>query len=1099
MMRTFVWAVLLGSLFAGSMFAQSTNGLLTGVVTDSTGAFVPEAKIEAVNRGTGFTRTIKSDASGAYSLPQLPIGIYRVSATKDGFGTTVQDTVQIEVNQSVTLNFHLQVGSASQTVDVSTAPPQLNTTSATLSDVVEHQETVDLPLNGREFTQLALLTPGASPQQDSQQAAFTVALGSGGVSPSVNGQRGEQNNYTMDGVMNNSLFFNVYAIAPPPDAIQEFNVQSHITDAQFAVSSGANINLATRTGTNRFHGDAWEFLRNDALDAQTYPAMQRLPYRQNQYGVYFGGPVLVPHTPVGKQNTFFSFYWEGYRSAQTQSVLTSTITTDMVNGNFAAIEGTTPIGTDDLGRPEFANEIYDPTNSRPDPINPSATIRDPFPGNMIPMGTRNAASLALLTRYYPAENQNVPEGTLPNYQFGGVTSIKSDTFGFRLDHTFSNSDSGFIRLNRSNQNRLTPETLPTYSNQLGNYAQEAAAGYTHLFNASTILNFRYGYTYSYVRIQDQPAGEAFDDSINYTQADPPHAGIAMGPDITITDGYTGINQNAIPIGPQEGMDYHLDLVKTVGRHTVSGGVVYYHVRFYDDGFQVENDFTHNATSVDGSAGSTGFGPASFLLGAMHNYSPRLGNTAADQTVNWYGVYAQDLWQLTPKLAITAGIRWDYVAPPNYHKIVSSLDDLTGEFIVTAPVLPYFTKATGTPGFFQPRYNGWEPRFGITYSATSKSVIHAAFAILDDHNNTLVQENQGIRQSWPTGFGETLADLDIAKPTYYLNTLPSEQSLVNNPAPSGGYGADPNAKIPYSMEYNLGVQEQLPWNMVGKLDYVGSVSRNQYLAPLGNTALYPGSSPISARQPFPQYGGPNNFEENKGPASYNSLQALLKKTFSSGLFFQAAYTFSKSLDWVSDPYGTLPENFYNLHAEWGPSDFNHKQMFVFTGLYQLPFGRGKAYLGKPNGITQALAGGWSIGSIVSLYSGLPFDVLANGDPANVGGGGQRADRNGDDPYSHAAPHQWLNVAAFAQPAQYTYGNEGRNDLVGPAYKDLDFNASKDFPLFREVKLQFRAELFNAFNHTNLGLPDRTVEDSNFGTITTTNGPGREVQFALKLQF
>ncbi len=1096
MKKSLICSILFICLFASGAFAQSTNGLLTGVVTDNTGALLTDAKVEAINLETGFSRTITTDASGAYTLQQLPLGLYRVTVSKSGFGTTVQDKVQIEVNQSVTLDVHLQVGAVSQTVQVNTAPPQLNTTSSTLGDVIGHEETVELPLNGREFTQLTLLTPGASPQQDSQQANFTVALGGGGVSPSVNGQRGEQNNFTMDGVLNNSLFLNVWAIAPPPDAIQEFNVQSHITDAQFAISSGANINLATRAGSNRFHGDLWEFLRNDALDAQTYPDTMRVPYRQNQYGIYFGGPVIVPHVRSGKENTFFSLYWEGYRSTQTQTVENNTLTTAMDGGDFSSELGTTPIGMDDLGRPEYANEIYDPTTSRADPINPSATIRDPFPGNKIPQGSLNPASLAIIQRYYPAPNLT---GGSTNLGFNGVTSIKSDIFGFRLDHTFSESDTGFVRLSRSNQNRLTPETLPTYSDQLGNYAQEAALGYTHLFNTSTILNFRYGYTYGIVRIQDQPAGLPFDDTINFAEADPPHAGIALGPDITITNGYDGVSQFAIPLGPQEGMDYHLDLSKVAGNHSVSAGAMYYHVRFYDDGFDVENDFTQNATSVDGSAGPTGFGPASFVLGAMHNYSPRIGNTAADQTVNWYGWYAEDLWQVTKKLSLTAGIRWDYVAPPNYHKIVSSLDDLTGQFIVTSPVLPYFPKATTSSGFFKPQHNGWEPRFGATYAATDTTILHAAFAILDDHNNTLVQENQGIRQSWPTGFGETLTGLDIGTPTYYLNTLPSETSLVNNPAPSGGYGADPNAKIPYSMEYNIGFQQQLAAKLVGKLDYVGSLGRNQYLSPLGNTALYPGPGPVSARQPFPQYGGPNNFEENKGPASYNALQAQLRESLSSGLFFLASYTYSKSLDWVSDPYGALPANFYNLSAEWGPSDFNHTHMFVFSGVYQLPVGHGKQFLSNSNAITQNLAGGWSVGSIVSLYSGLPFDVLASGDVANVGGGGQRAERSSGDPYSHAAAHQWLNTAEFAQPAAYTYGNEGRNDLTGPAYKNLDFNAAKQFPLFREANLEFRAELFNAFNHTNLGVPDHTVGDSSFGIINAAAGPGREVQFALKVQF
>ena len=1099
MKNSFLWAILFGWLFVGNVFAQSTNGVLTGVVADSNGAVLVDAQIDAVNLGTGFTRTTKSDAGGEYILAQIPLGIYRVSAVKDGFEKTIRENVQIEVNQSVTLNFSLQVGSTSQTVQVSSAPPQLNTTSSTLGEVIGHQETVDLPLNGREFTQLTLLTPGAAPQETSQQSAFTIQLGAGGISPSVNGQRGEQNNFTMDGVLNNEIFLNVWAVAPPPDAIQEFNVQSHITDAQFAISSGANINLATRAGTRQFHGDVWEFFRNDVLDAQTYPDTARLPYRQNQYGFYFGGPVLLPHAHINKENTFFSGYWEGYRSVLTQTVLTSTLTPSMVAGDFSAELGTTPIGTDSLGRPEYANEIYDPLTSRPDPLNPGATLRDPFPNNVIPSDRLNSASQAIVKRYYPAPNLGVAEGVLPNYQFGAPTTIKSDNFGFRLDHTFSESDTGFLRLSRSNQNRDTPETLPTYSNQLGHYAQEAAVGYTHLITPTTILNFRYGYTYGKVNIGDAPAGQAFIDSINFSQADPPHAGIALGPDITISNGYSGVSQFAIPLGPQETMDYHLDLSKVAGNHTVSGGAMYYHVRFYDDGFDVENDFTQNATSITGAAGPTGFGPASFMLGTMHNYSPRIGNTAADQTVNWYGWYAQDQWQATKKLSLTAGIRWDYVAPPNFHKIVSSLDVLTGQFIVTGAVPPYFPTATGSKGFFNPQYNGWEPRFGFTYQARENTVIHAAFAMLDDHNNTLVQENQGIRQSWPTGFGETLTDLDIGQPTYFLNALPSESSLVLNPAPSGGYGANPNNKIPYSMEYNLGVQQQLAANLVMKMDYVGSVSRHQQLSPLANTALYPGPGPVSARQPYPQYGGPNNFEYNDGPASYNALQAQLRKSFSSGLFFMASYTYSKSLDWVSDPYGALPANFYDLQAEWGPSDYNHTHMFVFSSIYQLPFGRGKSFLSSPNAITQTLAGGWSIGSIISLYSGLPFDVLANGDIANVGGGGQRAERLAGTPYNHSAAHQWLNPAAFALPALYTYGNEGRNDLTGPAYKNLDLNASKDFALYREAKLQFRAEMFNVFNHTNLGIPDHTVGDSSFGVINTAAGTGREVQFGLKVQF
>ncbi|MGC2160303.1 MAG: carboxypeptidase-like regulatory domain-containing protein, partial [Silvibacterium sp.] len=366
MMKRVVLLVLMGCFFAVSAPAQTTNGLITGVVTDPTEAVVPDAQIAITNQGTGIKRTTVSGPDGHYIVPQLAPGVYDITVTKTGFSQQNQASVQLEVNQSLTLDFKLGLASTAQTVQVTGIPPMLNTTSATLSNVVNHEETVDLPLNGREFTQLALLSPGASPVENGQQSAFVVALGAGGISPSINGQRGEQNNFTMDGILNNQIYTNTWVIAPPPDAIQEFNVQAHITDAQFAISSGANINVVTRSGTNTFHGALWEFLRNDALDAQTYPDTSRLPYRQNQYGLYFGGPVMLPKLINGKNNTWFSLYWEGFRSTQSSSYLASVLTPDMISGNFSSVLGS-QVGTDSLGRPEYANEIYDPLTSTPDP------------------------------------------------------------------------------------------------------------------------------------------------------------------------------------------------------------------------------------------------------------------------------------------------------------------------------------------------------------------------------------------------------------------------------------------------------------------------------------------------------------------------------------------------------------------------------------------------------------------------------------------------------------------------------------------------------------------------------------------------------------
>jgi hypothetical protein len=1084
--------------------AQTTNGLITGSITDSSSAAVPKTQITVTNEGTGMVRTTTSNESGIYIVPQLSPGIYDLSITRQGFANQERRGVQLEVNQSVTLDFKLGVASAAQTVEVTGAAPALNTTSPTLTDVVGHDETVDLPLDGREFTQLTLLTPGAAPRTTSQQSSFTVALGAGGISPSVNGQRGEQNNFTMDGVLNNAIYTNTWAIAPPPDALQEFAVQSHITDAQFAVSSGANINVVSRSGTNSFHGALWEFLRNDALDAQTFPNTFRLPYRQNQYGLYFGGPVLVPHLVNGRNNTWFSLYWEGFRSAQSNSVLSSTLTPAMVGGDFSALLGAR-VGTDSLGRPEYANEIYDPLTSRPDPKNPGVFLRDPFPGNVIPGGRLNPASLLIIQKYYPAPNLSVPEGTLPNYVFTGVNSTTSDVFGIRLDHQFSQSDSLFIRFNRSNQHVANPEQIASYSKDLSNYSQTAAAGITHLFSSSTILTLRYGYTYTNFDSTDQPSGAAFNQSIGITQAAPAKNGISLGPNLALSNGYNGVSQFAIPLGPIEGMDYHLDLSKVAGNHTLGVGAIYYHILGYDDGWGYSTNFAQNATSQNATSGPTGYGPASFLLGALDSYSPRLGDSAMSQTTNWWGLYGQDQWRASKNLVLTVGLRWDYVAPPNFHKAVSGLDVITGTFVVTQPVPPLFPSATGRKGYFVPQYDGWEPRFGITYQANKGIVLHGAFAILDDHNNNLVQLNQNLRATWPSSVIGNFDNLDLGIPTTYINALPSAVSLLPSAltTPYVGYGITQDNKIPYSMQFNAGLQQELTNSMVMKIDYVGSLSRHQYLNETANMALYPGPGPISARQPFAQYGGPFNYNWNEGTGNYNALQAELTKRLSSGLFFRASYTWSKSFDWQSDPYGNQAPNFYDLPAEYGPSEYSLKHMFVFSGVYQLPVGRGKNFWSSPNRYVQTLVGNWNLGTIITHDSGQPFSAMAGGDVANTGGPDQRAERIGPNPYATGhlslTGKQWLNPASFEVPASYTYGNESRDDLVGPGYTNVDLSAYKNFPLFESATLQFRGEFFNSLNHTNYSVPNTNLQSGGFGLITSAQAQGRQIQFAVKALF
>jgi hypothetical protein len=1078
-----------------SASAQTTNGLITGTITDPSGAVISDADIDVTNQGTNVTMSAKSDGAGSYIFPQLPPGLYDISIKKEGFATETQSGFQLGVNQSATLDFKLTVSSSVQTVKVSSALPSLNTTSATLQDVVQHEAIVDLPLNGREFTQLTLLSPGAAPVQNSQQNAFNIALGAGGISPSLNGQRGEENNFTMDGLLNNQIFMNTWTISPPPDALQEFNVQSHITDAQFAISSGANINIVTRPGTNDFHGSVWEFARNAAFDANSYFSTSRLPYNQHQYGVYFGGPVILPHFH-GKDNTWVSGYWEGFRAVQTLPQFANTFTAAEAAGDFSAFLGP-QVGTDSLGRPEYRNEIYDPATSRPDPNNPGAVLRDPFPGNIIPTGRLNSASLLILKKYYPAPNLAVAPTVFPNLEFPGTTTTASDTTGIRVDHHFSNNDSLFGRYNRSNVNKTSPNSTPGYLGELQNYAQVAAAGYTHLFGPSTLLSVRYGWSDMNLLVGNQNPGAAFIQAINYSL----NYQSLNGPSVSITNGLSGVTQYGFPLGPQKTSDYHADLSKVIGHHTLGVGGMYYHIWSFIGTTNSGVGFTQNATSQAATPGPTGYGPASFLLGLPDSLSGVTGKGSDTFTVDWFGGYVQDQWQASKNLTITAGLRYDLALPPLVNIVTSGLDFYTGTFIITEPFLPLFPKATGPRRFLHTQYNGFEPRFGIAYRASNRTVLRSAIAILDD-NNRIVQCYGGTwNLNWPTSGPLNLTLQNRGLPNLILNDLPPASSFIDPLVPVASQDVDPHSRIPYAIEYNLGVEQQLTNSVTAKLDYVGSVGRHLLMQENVNGAVTPGPGPLASRgQPYPQY-TVFTFDTNVGTASYNALQADLRKSVSAGLFFTASYTWSKSLDLDSDPYANGVQNFYDLSAEWGPSDFNIKNLFVFSGVYALPFGRDQRFLSTSHGITEALLGNWNIAGIVSLHSGEALECVAGADVANVGAGTQRCDEIGQ-PYSGAgfqktSTHR-LNPASFTT-IPYTFGTERRNDLIGPSYNDVDFSVLKNFPIFRErVKLETRADFFNVLNHPNFANPANAINSASFGTITSTSFP-REIQFAAKVTF
>ncbi len=1174
--------------------AQTVNGGFHGTISDSSGAILPEATVEVKNIGTNLVRQATTSDVGFFTITQLPPGHYTVTASKQGFQTARRADFELLVNQDAELNFTLQVGAVSTQVDVTAAAPALQTASATISQVIEAKQVVDLPLNGRQFTQMVLLTPGAAPKETGQQGAFTIPIGGGGLSPSVNGQRGQQNNFTLDGVLNNAIFTNIWAISPPPDAIQEFNVQSHITDAQFSISSGANINVVTKSGTNQFHGDVWEFIRNDKLDASNffdnYFNNTKPAFRQNQYGIALGGPLVIPHLYDGRaKKTYVSGYWEGFRSTEGFTETNNVPNAAELGGDFSglltttqAVDPTTGAAVfDPLGRPVMNGQIFNPYSTRQvaagkvDAVTgltarSSGLVRDPFANNLINVPL-NPQALAYLKAFYPLPNLNVAPNVFPNFATSSSQVIKNDQFGVKLDHTFGNNDNLYGNFYYTNPNETQPTSLLTGAGVQQNYARVVAIGYTHLFSPTLLGSFHYGYNYTNFGSTNTPGGEALLNATNQAGFEPVRDGIPIVPQINLSPRLGGTGQFAIPLGPIRSHQFSADIQKIHGSHTISVGAMLFHVHSFDDGWGSTVGFNQFATSATYGSGlnasSTGDGLASMLLNLPANLFGFVGSTYADDKTNWKAFYLQDKWQASKKLNISFGVRYDFVPPANYKNnqvsgwnpecpvppagtftgangLANTIQYENACFLIpvpfptpnppppATPVLPSWPIPNVRKTFFDPKYNGFQPRLGIAYAANEKTVIRAAFAWFDDHNNVLVQESQDPRIAWPFGAGISFGGLNSGIVNCQTPSLSASQACFSNlpPAsqflpptsytPAFAFGAATDLKIPYSMEYNLDVEREIAPNLTATLGYVGSQSRHLFIQPMYNAPLPQnmGPGPVAPRTPFPFF-GQFPWDTNSGVGSYNSLQAKLQKRFSQGLTFLASYTWSKCLSIQDEGQSGSIQNPYNWSADKGNCDFNIPQIFVFSYAYELPLGKGKHFGSSMSGVADQVLGGWQISGITTAESGAPFTITGNAtDVANISPSSETERGNvTGQPVLPSGFKQtvetWYNPAAFATPAPFTFGNVGRNTLRGPDGINFDFSLMKSFRITESKQVQFRAESFNIFNRANFAPPGGG-SSGGFATLggaagTQVNGTNfmhifsaaaaREIQFSLKLMW
>jgi len=1136
--------LVLAAFSCGRTWGQKDTGSIVGTVKDSTGASVVGAKVAVADVDRGLTFTTVTNDLGEYVAGPLRVGNYTVTVEQPGFKKAISVPVSLDVQQRIVVNVTMEVGQVSERVEVSGAAPLLETETSSLGQVIDNKRVVNLPLNGRNFAQLALLTAGVAPSEPGSRDE-------GGYGFSANGARSLQNNFLLDGVDNNSNLPDLlnetnYVIQPSVEALEEFKVQTNAYSAEFGRGNGAIINATIKSGTNGFHGSIYEFLRNEKLDAKNFfdPAGQPIsPYKQNQFGATFGGP-------IAKNRIFFFVDYEGLRIRQAQTLTSTVPTPEMRSGDFSAlIDYTKPTGTDCLGHTTYTGEIFNTRATGAGGLCGQAFQYDGTgkPLNIIPANMLDPLAVAI-TKLFPAPNAN---GLGFNFVSNPVRSESRNNFDIRVDQKFTDRDYAFFRFSYEDQPSVLPGPFFSTNGDGGgffsgvedNAYRSFAASWTHIFRPNLINEFRLGYNRVNSRRLQVNSEKTSAQLLGNTNGFPGVPNVSQNgglPQLVFTDG------SASTIGSPTFLPSHeiqnsyslLDNLTWVrGKHSWKFGTEIRTEEFTifqpaapRGTLSFGSIFTDNAASV----GTGGSGFASFLAGLADSGSiTNLHNIDYHRPV--YAFYAQDDWKVTPKLTLNLGLRYELFATiKERHNQQGTFDLSTGSLIVPKGVNVQLTptlagefplSATGTPGLINPDLNNFAPRFGLAYQVSEKLVVRTGYGIFYGGNEAGPWSNPSMGFNPPFFTIETLnttcggaaanpATIDCSIPglSVLANGFPAN-SLVDPNTPFL-FSINPHLVTPYMQQWHLTTQYQLPGKTVLEIGYAGSKGSKQYLFFNANQAAATTNSslPFAQRRLFPLIDAAISEIQSAGRSRYNSLQVRAEKRFSRGLTFLAAWTWAHSLDLASsaDLGAQNGGDFRNhLQPQWedANSDFDVRHRFVFSYLYELPVGRGKRFLGDAGGVLNQIAGGWQFGGITTVSTGNWFTIL---DATNFSNSDsqQRPDLVGNPHATPCVPGTFFNTCAFANPAVGSFGNVGRNTIQGPGYQVWDFSLFKNFHLTERMNLEFRSEFFNMFNHANLQFaksgPQNSISTTTFpspgvfGFLTAARDP-RQIQFALKLSF
>lgn len=1100
----------LAVLFVPSVLAQ-TAGEITGEVRDSSGAVITNATVIVTNVATGAERNASTNDAGLYTFPVLPPGVYDIKVSAPGFQAVSRRRVELQVQQTARLDFTLQVGQVTETVEVAGGAPLLTTEDATVGTVIENRRIVELPLNGRNALSLVLLSPNVTSGFGNSNVGSSGDRGTFS-SISIAGARPVFNRYTLDGLENTYVEGNTYGFLPSIDALQEFKIQSGVYPAEFGRAVG-QINVSTKAGGNEFHGTVFEFLRNSALDAKIYAFTQsrppKDPFRWNQYGFTLGGPVWIPRLFNGRNRLFFLSNFEGFRQRKQLRVISDVPSAAMRGGDFS----------------EISPRIYDPATR----VQQGGVITaQPFGGNVIP-ANRLADTSKRLLEFLPLPNQ--PGAALSlNYQLGKSSRIDRDQFNQRVDFVESTASTWFGRYSWGSEVSFSPGANLNGGQAISDPWQALLAN-TRTLSPRLVNEFRFGIS----RFTNNGFGELAGVRDVTSELNIP--GVSrLAPDgwglPTITysglSGFGGTPGGTIRYATT--FQWADNIYWVHGKHALRFGAEIRRERWNASSYtfgQGQFDFFGTATQNPAGPTGTGYAFAEYMLGYIGNSRAGVSQAFAQFRATDQAYYIDDVWKVRSNLTITAGLRYEY-SPPWYDKSQKWINGFIPYLDRTANVQdksrhPVLVRI-GNGDFYQgvnlrfnpaiqvardgrlgpvgvyPDHTNFAPRLGISWSPTSRWTVRtgAGFFYSQDTSAPVLDPARNL-----AGFRSEQASSDFPNLTWTAPFTGLGQSVqVNTPSVLAN---DPHRRTPYTIQYLFNVQRELLRDMVLEVGYLGSVTRRLQQFHNFNAPDPSPAGSVQSRAPWPEFG--RVFQVSGfGKANYNALSGKLQRRFSGGLTYLASYTWSKSID-TGSGIRTMPGDTLFLQDEWcqrcdrAVSGFNVGQRFVTSLLYEIPAGKGRRILNQ-GGVVNAIFGGWQVGTIITLQSGFPITILDGKDQSNSGHQFDRPDATGQAtalPRGSQDPQRFFNTGAYVLEAFGSYGNAGRNTLIGPGVINWDFSTIKSFPFLERRRLEFRFEAFNVTNHPNWGTPNATVTSASFGKVTSTATNLRDLQFGLKLNF